>query len=116
LRIARVRGVVTMSRRLPELKPGRYLLAETLDGPGLAAWIDSGVASGPARLTRRSPMSESLVVFDELGAGEGQWIAVSEGAEATMPFRPDRVPIDAYCAAILDAIEAPRAAEVAPSE
>ena len=48
---------------------------------------------------------ESLVVFDDLGAGEGQLIAVSEGAEATMPFRPASVPIDAFNAAILDQID-----------
>jgi microcompartment protein CcmK/EutM len=31
MRIARVIGTVTLSRKLPELKPGRYVLAETLD-------------------------------------------------------------------------------------
>ena len=31
-------------------------------------------------------------------------IAVSEGAEATQPFRPDLKPVDAYASAILDEV------------
>jgi ethanolamine utilization protein EutN len=50
-------------------------------------------------------MPQSLVVFDSLGAGVGQVIAVSEGREAAAPFYPRSVPVDAYCAAILDQIE-----------
>ena len=50
------------------------------------------------------PMPESLVVFDCLGAGIGQFIAVSEGREAALPFFPDPVPVDAYCGAILDQV------------
>jgi microcompartment protein CcmK/EutM len=44
------------------------------------------------------------VVWDENGAGIGSLIAVSEGAEATQPFRPDFKPVDAYAAAILDSV------------
>lgn len=97
MRIARVTGVVTLGRSLPELKSGRFVLAEVLDSRALA-----GLASGAKR---DKPMPESLVVFDQLGAGVGQVIAVSEGAEAAAPFYPDKVPIDAYSAAILDNIE-----------
>lgn len=97
MRIAQVIGTVTMSRRLPELKAGRYLIAEALDGAALG-----GLAS---RAKRAAPMPESLVVFDELGAGVGQLIGVSEGGEATMPFLPERVPVDAYAAAILDTVQ-----------
>ena len=50
-------------------------------------------------------LAEELVVYDELSAGEGQRIAFSEGAEASMPFFPNNKPLDAYCAAILDTIE-----------
>lgn len=97
MRIARVMGTVTMSRRLPELKAGRYLIVEVLDGQAL-----SGLGKNAKRA---APMSESLVVFDELGAGVGQLIGVSEGREAAMPFYPDKVPMDAYAAAILDTVE-----------
>ena len=47
---------------------------------------------------------EEIAVFDELGAGVGSRIAVSEGREAAMPFYPEVKPIDAYNAAILDSL------------
>lgn len=97
MRMARVLGTVTLNRKLPELKAGRLLIAEALDHQAL-----SGAAQGTRRAT---PMPESLVVFDELGAGVGQLIAVSEGREAAVPFHPAKIPIDAYNAAILDTIE-----------
>ena len=50
-------------------------------------------------------MPESLIVFDQLGAHVGQLIAVSEGREASAPFYPENVPIDAYNAAILDTVQ-----------
>ncbi len=97
MRIARVIGTVTLSRAEPNLRPGRLLLADAFDSQALAGrdW------SAP----RAAPMPESLVVFDELGAGRGQIIAVSEGREASIPFWPQHVPIDAYCAAILDEVD-----------
>ena len=48
---------------------------------------------------------EEVVVFDELGAGLGSRIALSEGREAAMPFFPAAKPIDAYNAAILDSFQ-----------
>lgn len=97
MRIARVIGHVTLSRRVAALVPGSFLIVEALD--------ESALRAGPATGRRAKPMPESLVVFDELGAGVGQLIAVSEGAEATMPFAPKRVPLDAYNSAILDHVE-----------
>lgn len=96
MRIARVTGHVTLTPRLPELKEGRLMIVETLDGPALEGHAESA--------PRATPMPQSLVVYDELGAHVGQLIALSEGGEATQPFRPDRVPVDAYCAAILDTL------------
>ena len=104
MRIAKVIGTVTLSRKLPELKPGQFLIAEALDNQALHA--ARGSANSDVFATQRSkPMPESLVVFDELGAGVGQIIAVSEGREACMPFYPTPVPIDAYNAALLDQVE-----------
>ena len=45
----------------------------------------------------------SIVVYDELGAGVGQVIAISEGREAACPFAK-ATPVDAYCAALVDQI------------
>ncbi len=86
-----------MSARLPSLKAGQYLLVEALDAQALA-----GLEEGASR---SKPMPESLVVFDQFGAGPGQLIAISEGAEATQPFKPAKVPIDAVSAAILDHVQ-----------
>ena len=97
MRIARVLGVVTLQPRLPELPAGRLAIVETLDAEALTGADD--------QTHRAEPMPQSLVCFDELGAAEGQLIAVSEGREATMPFIPRRVPVDAYNAAILDAVD-----------
>ncbi|MBI1337233.1 MAG: carbon dioxide concentrating mechanism protein CcmL [Phycisphaera sp.] len=97
MRIAKIIGVLTINRRLPELASGRYVIAEAFDETALRGRSEN--------IKREKPMPESLVVFDELGAGIGQVIAVSEGAEATMPFKPRQVPFDAYNAAILDTVE-----------
>ena len=43
----------------------------------------------------------AIVVYDQLGAGVGQQIAISEGREAACPF-PSPTPVDAYCAALVD--------------
>lgn len=48
---------------------------------------------------------KALIVLDELGAADGQMIAFTEGSEAANPFWPDRVPVDAYCALIVDSID-----------
>lgn len=93
MRIAKVIGTVTLSQRQQNLKvAGRLLLAEMQDHAALAGG------------KRETPMPQSLVVYDDLGAGEGELIAITEGGEATAPFYPDRVPCDAYCAAILDSV------------
>jgi ethanolamine utilization protein EutN len=82
---------VTLSRVLPSLAGARLKLAEPL---GLDALCG-----------RDETPSETLVVFDDLGAGQGSLLAVSEGGEAAQPFKPEMKPVDAYNAAILDRID-----------
>ena len=43
----------------------------------------------------------AIVVYDQLGGGVGQHIAISEGREAACPFEKP-TPVDAYCAALVD--------------
>jgi ethanolamine utilization protein EutN len=43
-----------------------------------------------------------LVIYDDLGAGVGSRVGFSEGGEAAAPFHPDKKPVDAYCACIID--------------
>jgi len=88
MRIGRVIGRVCLSRSYETLVGGRFVIVEVQDRFSLA---------GKARKT-----SESLVVYDNLGAHDGDLIAFTESREATMPFYPEkRVPLDAYNAAIL---------------
>ncbi len=72
----------------------------------LAAESDEGaILGGP-----RPAEPELVIVWDELGAGIGCDIAVSDGGEAAQPFRPELKPVDAYCSAILDKIHIDAAA------
>ena len=97
MRVARVIGTVTLGKRLDSLVPGQLVIGEVLD----AAAMKGHRRSAP----RTSAMPESLVIYDTLGAGRGELIAVSEGREAAAPFYPQRVPIDAFSAAILDTLD-----------
>jgi ethanolamine utilization protein EutN len=90
MRIAEVIGTVTLSRCHPSVAGHR--------------WIIGVPFSLKALRCESAPDGEDLVILDELGAGLGQKIGVSEGVEAMMPFAPTRKPIDAYCACVLDTI------------
>ena len=90
MRIAEVIGTVTLSQRHPSLAGARFKLVVPLSAADLV-----GEDREPA---------EEIAVYDDLGAGEGHRIAISEGREAAVPFYPDVKPIDAYNAAILDTI------------
>jgi microcompartment protein CcmK/EutM len=89
MRIGKVVGRVTLSRAYQTLHGGRFVIVEVQDRFAM---------NGNQRRT-----TETLVVYDHLGAGDGEVIAFAESREAAMPFYPEkRVPIDAYNAAILD--------------
>ena len=90
MRIAEVIGTVTLSRCHPSITGYRWILGVPYS---LKALKD-----------QTAPDGEDLVILDELGAGHGQQIGVSEGAEAAMPFHPNKKPVDAYCACLLDTI------------
>jgi len=89
MRIGKVIGRVTTNTSYKTLAGARFLLVEVQDRFSLA------------KQPRKS--TESLVVYDDLGASVGDLIAFSESREAAMPFYPEKiVPLDAYNAAILD--------------
>ena len=89
MRIAEVIGTVTLSRVHPSLVGARWLI---------------GVPFGQAALKEGKPDGEDLVIYDNLGAGLGSQIGFGEGGEAAAPFLPDKKPVDAYCACLLDRI------------
>src|SRR5437764_6169895 len=91
MRIGKVIGRICLSRSYKTLVGGRFLLVEVQDRFSL---------SGKPRKS-----TESLIVYDHLGATDGDLIAFTESREATMPFYPEKkVPLDAYNAAILDQV------------
>ena len=90
MRIMEAIGTVTLARCHPSLTSAVWKLAVPLMYDGLF-----GDESG---------RTEPIVIFDEMNAGDGSLLAVSESAEAAAPFHPDTKPIDAYNAAILDTI------------
>ena len=87
MRIAEVIGTVTLSRVHPSLTGFRWVI---------------GVPFSLDALRQGKPDGEDVVIFDNLGAGNGNQVGFSEGAEAAAPFYPGRKPVDAYCACLLD--------------
>ena len=91
MRIAEVIGSVTLARVHPSLVGARWLI---------------GIPCSLAGLQQNAQGDgEDLVIYDALGAGLGSRIGVSEGGEAAAAFYPKKVPVDAYCACLLAAIE-----------
>ena len=88
MRMGTVIGRVTLSVRSPKYVGERLLL--TL--PWKTDTFSGAEKHDPA-----------IVVYDQLGAGVGQQIAISEGREAACPFEKP-TPVDAYCAALVDEI------------
>ncbi len=93
MRIAKILGTVVLGRSHPSYANARLRLAVPMTLAELEA--------------NEQPAGESLVLWDELGAGNGSLVALSESSEAAQPFRPDIIPVDAYNAAILDSISFP---------
>lgn len=92
MKLGHVIGKVTLNQREESLKGGRFLMVQPLDRKQMG-----GAALLPM------PKANSLVVYDNLGAGHGDIIGYVEGAEATAPFTHP-TPIDAFNAAIIDTI------------
>jgi ethanolamine utilization protein EutN len=91
MRIAKVVGTVTLNRCHPSFSGARLRLVVPLSLAELRG--------------EHEPQADEMVAWDDNGAGLGSLIAVSEGAEATQPFRPELKPVDAYASAMLDSID-----------
>jgi microcompartment protein CcmK/EutM len=91
VRIAKVIGKVTLNRQLPDILPGSYLIVRPFDRDTLRG--------------ENAGKDETLVLYDELAAREGDLVGLVEGREATAPFWPKKVPYDCYNAAILDDVD-----------
>ena len=94
MRLGIVRGQVVLNPRVESFSGRRLVVLEPVTMNNLLA--GNGLGGG-----------KSLVAIDELGAANGQLVAFTEGREASNPFWPDAVPVDAYCALIVDCIDLP---------
>jgi ethanolamine utilization protein EutN len=92
VRLGIVRGHVVLNPALASFAGRSLAVVEPVSMDNLRA--GNGAGGG-----------KSLVAVDELGAADGQMVAITEGREAANPFWPDSVPVDAYCALIVDAVE-----------
>jgi len=91
MRLAKVIGIVTLSHSIAEIE---------------AATLKVVVPLALDELEKQDTESpDFLVMWDEMGARNGDVVALSEGGEAAQPFRPAIKPVDAYNAAILDEID-----------
>jgi carbon dioxide concentrating mechanism protein CcmL len=94
MKLGAVIGRVTLSRTVPALEGGRWLIVS----PFTRDHFQRGPDSLPG--LSRDP---SLVIYDNLGGGDGQTVGYVEGREAASPF-PRPTPIDAINAALIDNI------------
>ena len=90
MRIAKVVGTVTLNR-----------WHESFQGASLRLVVPLSLAELRGQ---EQPQADEMVAWDDNGAGLGSLVAVSEGAEASQPFRPAEKPVDAYASALLDEV------------
>lgn len=89
MRLGYVRGTVVLSLALPQLAASKLLVVEPVTKENLEA--RNGLGGG-----------KSLVIADQLSPAEGQMIGFVEGREAANAYYPAAVPVDAYCALIVE--------------
>jgi carbon dioxide concentrating mechanism protein CcmL len=92
MKLGRVIGRVTLSRAVPALEGGRFLVVSPMGRDQYSQGLGGPWRPGP---------DPSLVVYDNLGGAVGQVIGYVEGREAAQPFdRP--TPVDAINVALAD--------------
>ncbi len=92
MRLGIVRGHVTLTPAVESYRGRTLIVIEPVTMENLRA--KNGKGGGKA-----------LIAVDELGAAKGQLVAFTEGREASNPFWPSPVPVDAYCSLIVDTID-----------
>jgi carbon dioxide concentrating mechanism protein CcmL len=94
MKLGTVIGRVTLSRGVPALTGGRFLVVSSFSREQFERGLDAAVSFG------KDP---SLVVYDDLGGDVRQVIGYEEGREAAQPLEQP-TPIDAINAALVDEI------------
>lgn len=83
MNLARVIGTVVATRRDENLASGTLLLVQPLT-------------------PEREPVGRPLVAVDSVGAGVGEEVFFVRGKEASFPFHPSELPVDAGIVGIVD--------------
>jgi len=94
MRIGHVIGKINVHTDEPSLVGARWLLVNPVD----THQLNNCINQAPELTTQ-----PTLVIYDNMGAGQGDIIGFVEGAEATAPF-DDPIPIDAISLAIFDTL------------
>lgn len=94
MRIGHVIGKVTFNVQEEAFHGGRWLVVNPVDADQLNTCINKQPSLS------KNP---SLIIYDNMGAREGDIIGYVEGAEATAPF-DGPTPIDALNVAIFDTL------------
>jgi microcompartment protein CcmK/EutM len=92
MRLGIVRGHITLTPAVESFHSRTLAILEPVTMENLRA--KNGQGGGKA-----------LIAIDELGAATGQIVAFTEGREASNPFYPTPVPVDAYLALIVDTVD-----------
>jgi microcompartment protein CcmK/EutM len=92
MRLGIVRGHLTLTPAIESFHSRTLAILEPVTMENLRA--NNGQGGGKA-----------LIAVDELGAATGQMVAFTEGREASNPFWPKPVPVDAYLALIVDKVD-----------
>jgi microcompartment protein CcmK/EutM len=91
MRLGIVRGQVVLNPAVKSYAGRRFVVVEPVTMENLR--MRNGRGGGKA-----------LIALDDLGAAVGQMVGFTEGREAANPFWPETVPVDAYCALIVDSV------------
>ena len=92
MRFGKVLGKVVLSHAAPSLEGARWIFVKPLSKEQFKNINSNKYSDEP-----------SCVVYDRLGAMEGDIIGFTEGGEAMLPFDTP-IPIDAYNAVIVESI------------
>ncbi|NJN63055.1 MAG: EutN/CcmL family microcompartment protein [Coleofasciculaceae cyanobacterium RL_1_1] len=85
MQLARVRGTVVCTQKLPSLRGSKLLVLEMLDENG-------------------QPLPHYEVAADLVGAGRDEWVLVSRGSAARVEPGQENNPIDAMVIGIIDTV------------
>jgi len=109
MRIGLVVGKVTLGQSIDEFESASLKLIQPLMLDRLVPFSSNAETKAIKKNSDLNKavgvsQSESIVAWDRMGSSDGALVAIAEGPEASMPFRPEIKPVDAQVVAILDTV------------